>query len=192
MASAYSTQYRILRREWCYKKILCPVGIISSDGAWPCFLLYSFLLHSFILSPLQYWLMNPLQAKSLTSPYFLKKPHVVNFSHSWAIYHSLTFMLQHMFPCTPGWNRPYSHWGQVWTKQKALRLRSCHDKAGNYESVCHCHDLFSHQSWKGAQAPLFVSFLYTPDKHYGTQKPHKTLHKEKYYYVRYLNCYLLF
>ena len=38
----------------------------------------------------------------------------------------------------------------------------------------------------GAQAPLFVSFLYIPAKHDGTQKPHKTLHKEKYYYVRYL------
>ena len=73
------------------------MGIISSDGAWPCFLLYSFLLHSFILSPKQYWLMNPLQAKSLTSPYFLKKPHVVSFSHSWAIYHSLTFMQQPIF-----------------------------------------------------------------------------------------------
>ena len=97
MASAYITQYRILRSEWCYKKILCPVGIISSDGAWPCFLLYSFLLHSFILSPLQYWLMNPLQAKSLTSPYFLKKPHVVSFSHSWSIYHSLFHAAIHIY-----------------------------------------------------------------------------------------------
>ena len=82
--------------------------IISSYGAWPCFLLYSFLLHSFILSPLQYWLMNPLQAKSLTSPYFLKKPHVVSFSHSWSIYHSLFHSATHIYkPNSSTFNTAY-------------------------------------------------------------------------------------
>ena len=65
---------------------------MSSEGASPCFLLYYFLLHWSILSPLQYWFINPLQAKSLTSPYFLKKPQVFSFSHSWVIFHSLNKM----------------------------------------------------------------------------------------------------
>ena len=70
---------------------------MSSEGASPCFLLYYFLLHWSILSPLQYWFTNPLHAKSLTSPYLLKNPQVASFSHSWAIFHSLNIMQKSIF-----------------------------------------------------------------------------------------------
>jgi hypothetical protein len=55
---------------------------MSSDGGVPCCKRYSILLHSGLWGPRQYMLMNPLQANSSVSWYFLKNPHLSSDSHS--------------------------------------------------------------------------------------------------------------
>ena len=66
---------------------------MSSEEATPWVALYSFLLHSFILSPLQYFKIKPLQANTCEDSYFLKKPHVLSDEHSIVLIITLVFII---------------------------------------------------------------------------------------------------